>query len=230
MLLGFTMRGDGRLNVLLLEATILEEAHLTGLFFEFARQFRAEFFDPDFSGQREPVFLHFAERIVDDLRTDTSLFEFLTYAYRALSLVDSRLHKTIGEALVALQAIIMKNADHSCHHSGIETGCRKFVDEFLMPVFAPGEIVHRLLAGLFRIVETIDLFRLEEVGVQLIDRLRITHEVSGKLDCLGLLGNCLVRLIGFGLSIFGRFRSVCGRHQRRANPGLNISSDFRIAL
>jgi len=47
----------------------------------------------------------------------------------------------------------------------VEAGIAQFIDQFRLAVLAAGQVVHRLLAGFFRVCKTIDLFRLEEVGV-----------------------------------------------------------------
>lgn len=164
-----TMRAHRGLDLVRFKAAILQETHLAGLFREPCRKVGAEFPVPHFSRESEPILFRVFHGLLDVCRPETPILKLLANTDGSFALVNPRLDETTGKTHIALQPLAGQPCDFGQRDIGREPGRRQFTNKFILPVFAASEKVHGFPASFLGIGKAIDLFRLEEVGVQFID-------------------------------------------------------------
>jgi len=159
----------------LLESAVLQETHLSGFFAKIVGPGRAEFFFSDLPREIEPVLFGICQDLSDQSCVQTALTQIGVNPHGPLSLADTGLQKILDKSPVILQAIRAKPGNGCFRNCQLEAGTCQFAAQLPSPVFASRKIIHGFFARLGRVGKALVLLRLEEVGIQLIDRLRFAQ-------------------------------------------------------
>ncbi len=144
----------GDTNLISVESTVLQKAHLPCFFLEVIGPVRTEFFHPHLIREVIPVCINFIEQPIDQASRQSALTQFLGDSSRSLALIDSRLDEALHKTLIALQALIGQTANGLFSRVLQESARRKLANELSTPVLAASKKVHRLLARLKRACHT----------------------------------------------------------------------------
>ena len=136
--------------MVLLETAVLEKPHLAGFFLEIGRRGIAEFFHALFAGQGEPIGLSCLDGDLGRGVGNTALPEIQADTDRALALVDTGLHKTLGKAGITLQTFTGELGNGLLCNVALEALVRELLDQFCLPILTAGQEIHGLFASLER--------------------------------------------------------------------------------